>query len=738
LFSKFSNVPQSEALAPYLTVVVPTFQLRSRIGVTLRSLEVQTLDPSKFEIIFVDDGSQDGTADVVESWRPALSRRILRNVRNCGRGATRNRGWQEAKGNIIVFLDGDMIAHPRLLETHYDAFTSPQVDVVSGRRWCLDLSAERPLDETVIARLAQRTSAQDLFLSPDDFDTLRTKSILGQLPGQTELEVQIEEVCTDYPGSLTSALAFITSNVAVRRELLCATHGFRPLLARGEDTDLGIRLAQRGARFAYAEGAEAIHPLYEMGGRVDEYRHTFDTIITRYPFKVVALWWCWAQQPGAMPFGRLSDIARVEADGELADLDIHVLAQEKGLTFQADFSITHEALAQYRAWVGQLPIEQVAAWLDKGVQRGLLSRPRSGASKLFDLYLTTSWLDDHSEWRQHLYKQSFIPRHLTRRQLGQKIAPPLSVYWRGRYSMELPAELIPAEGAAVSLPLPIVTRYQNEVQLISWDPPDLASYIQQGMVIGYPVRPPDTPTFSLSYSFSCTVSEFDRAMPHEATEEDPSLWLRPVSLREFQMLASIVGTILPSRCDDPEIEAHKIYDWLLENTEYCANRFDGLWSIHSGLGHCIQLSRFFVALCRIAGIPARERHGALIDWDCSDAEVYRGECRAYQSPFLHTWAEFHSKGHGWIPVELLPVAHGQRVATPWNFPDPVLREQLYSEQSLYDAYYFGGLDPFRIHGPQWSARTPQLAERYKGSWRSIPDPNLSIRHSIQAEGIPRS
>src|SRR4029077_20584936 len=180
----------------------------------------------------------------------------------------------------------------------------------------------------------------DHLFSLDDFETLRTKSILGPLPGQTELEAQLEEVCADYPGSLTRALAFITSNVAVRRELLYATQGFRTLLSRGEDTDLGIRLAQRGARFAYAARAEAIHPFYKMGSP-DENWHAFNTLITRYPFKAVALWWRWAQKPGAKSFGRLADIARAETDGELADLDFDVLGQETGFPLPVDFSVTH-------------------------------------------------------------------------------------------------------------------------------------------------------------------------------------------------------------------------------------------------------------------------------------------------------------------------------------------------------------------------------------------------------------
>src|SRR5882757_374883 len=170
--------------SPEISVVLPTFQLRDRIGVTLRSLEEQTLNPDKFELVFVDDGSDDGTVEILESWQPALRHCVLRNLRNRGRSVARNRGWLRANGKVIVFLDGDMLAHPSLLEIYHERFASRDVDVVSGARWCLDLSkVAGGVDVMAIARLADRPSPKELFKNAAlDFETLRGKSRLGPLP----------------------------------------------------------------------------------------------------------------------------------------------------------------------------------------------------------------------------------------------------------------------------------------------------------------------------------------------------------------------------------------------------------------------------------------------------------------------------------------------------------------------------------------------------------------------------
>lgn len=734
------NPQRQGTFKPELSVVIPTFRLRKSIEITLRSLEAQTLDRDKFDVVFVDDGSDDGTADILESWRPTLRHRVLRNSHNRGRSVTRNRGWRETQGEVIVFLDGDMLAHPHLLEVYQARFASQDIDIVSGARWCLDLSKEVALDSTVLAKLTDHQLTNELFCDPiRDYQALRRKSHFGPMPNQTELEVELEAVCRDYPHSLTRALAFITSNVAVRREVLAATQGFMPLLARGEDTELGLQLAERGARFVYDRTAEAIHPFIKSSAATsDEQQIALEALLTRHPFKVVVLWWCWARQPGSEPYPHLTDIAHAETSGQLAEIDVDALARRNNLRLPAHFSITCEGLLSYWESVGRVPRKQLRSWLDQGLAQGLMHVDEPAVGKTFDFALTNSWLDEHSEWRQHLYRNSFLSHYLTRRQRGEENAPPLSVRWHVRYVMEIPGELIEGESSAVNLPLPIATRCQSELHIEECDPPDLMAYAQDGMIILYPVRSHCEPaTIRLGYAFSCRVSEFDPTLREISRDEDLSTWLRPLSLHYFPALSSLLTYILSSgRGKCVVSSARKIYDWLLDNTEYRPNAQAGLSIVRSGIGNCIQLTRLYIALCRLAGIAARERCGLIIDSHVPGDLSFHGECRAYHSPFMHTWAEFHSPESGWTPVEMLPVAHGRRAVSPWNFPDINLRQRIYSEEPLFDSYYFGGLDPFRIHGSSSATMLPQLVQAQGDKWEPVPDPKLSIRHTVCAQGVP--
>jgi len=86
-----------------ISVVIPLYNKANEIGRALQSVKDQTVSPS--EIIVVDDGSTDGGADVVKTFQL----HNLRLVRQDNRGecAARNRGIQEAHGDLIAFLDAD-------------------------------------------------------------------------------------------------------------------------------------------------------------------------------------------------------------------------------------------------------------------------------------------------------------------------------------------------------------------------------------------------------------------------------------------------------------------------------------------------------------------------------------------------------------------------------------------------------------------------------------------------------
>lgn len=103
---------------PLVTVVVPALNAREWIGETLTSIKKQTYPAEALEIIVVDDGSSDGTA---EEARDALSdggiaHTLLRNAVPAGPSAARNRGWRQARGEWIQFLDADDLLAPSKLE----------------------------------------------------------------------------------------------------------------------------------------------------------------------------------------------------------------------------------------------------------------------------------------------------------------------------------------------------------------------------------------------------------------------------------------------------------------------------------------------------------------------------------------------------------------------------------------------------------------------------------------------
>lgn len=103
-----------------ISVVIGTYNQKEVLKKTLLSLFHQTLSPELYEIQLVDSSSFDGTDRMIEELRPACRFNYLR-VENRGKSAARNIGIKEAKGEIILLTDADMVADPRLLEEHLRA-----------------------------------------------------------------------------------------------------------------------------------------------------------------------------------------------------------------------------------------------------------------------------------------------------------------------------------------------------------------------------------------------------------------------------------------------------------------------------------------------------------------------------------------------------------------------------------------------------------------------------------------
>jgi len=110
---------------PMVSVIMPTYNRADYLPQTLDSLRAQTMQ--NYELLIIDDGSTDGTADLIRS-RPEPIRYFWQE--NAGPAAARNRGLKEARGQLVAFLDSDDLWRPRFLEAMTDSLTHhPDLDV---------------------------------------------------------------------------------------------------------------------------------------------------------------------------------------------------------------------------------------------------------------------------------------------------------------------------------------------------------------------------------------------------------------------------------------------------------------------------------------------------------------------------------------------------------------------------------------------------------------------------------
>ena len=111
--------------APSISVVIPCYNAAAFLRATIESILGQT--HPVLEVIVVDDGSTDDSANIAESFGPPV--RVIRQP-NQGESAARNRGIEAAAGEWVAFLDADDLWLPTKVELQAEAIRSAPADVV--------------------------------------------------------------------------------------------------------------------------------------------------------------------------------------------------------------------------------------------------------------------------------------------------------------------------------------------------------------------------------------------------------------------------------------------------------------------------------------------------------------------------------------------------------------------------------------------------------------------------------
>lgn len=118
-----------------LSIVIPCYNERSTIHYILTEVEAVDLGSTQKEIILVDDGSKDGTREVLAEYAKKPNYKILHQDPNQGKGAALKRGILESTGDVVVIQDADLEYDPQEYKRLLYPIERGQADVVYGSRF---------------------------------------------------------------------------------------------------------------------------------------------------------------------------------------------------------------------------------------------------------------------------------------------------------------------------------------------------------------------------------------------------------------------------------------------------------------------------------------------------------------------------------------------------------------------------------------------------------------------------
>jgi glycosyltransferase involved in cell wall biosynthesis len=201
---------------PPVTVVVPAYNREQTLRIVVSS--VLANDYPDFELVVVDDGSSDGTAELVRTFAAEDHRvRLVRHEQNSGVATARNTGVAHANGEYIIFTDDDVKVPSDWIRNHIRHHLDGDGDVVGG--WVH---------------------------TPRDLDWFGQAVGLLGLPNPIVVDGKVKAVPT--------------CNASFPKALIVDVGGFDPRFVRtADDLDFNCRLSRRNLRIIVGEGLDVEH-----------------------------------------------------------------------------------------------------------------------------------------------------------------------------------------------------------------------------------------------------------------------------------------------------------------------------------------------------------------------------------------------------------------------------------------------------------------------------------------------
>jgi glycosyltransferase involved in cell wall biosynthesis len=265
--------PQIGAWTPTQTVsvIIPAYNCQESLDLTLASLSRQTYPADLLEVVVADDGSEPPLQLPKE--RPANTRiiRVPEHSSGWGRANALHTGAEQSTGEILHWLDADMIVFPQHVEAqarwHHIA---PDVVTLGYKRF---VNEGWTTPDEVIRRCADGTMEKAFpaeVTEPHDY-----------------VEKIIDKTNRLRAGDHLNFRAHVGATAALRRDFYFSTGGQNCDLHLGEDTEFGYRLTQKGAVFVPEPAAKSWHMgpsnMMRTGDALRRYNHPYLADLMPHP-----------------------------------------------------------------------------------------------------------------------------------------------------------------------------------------------------------------------------------------------------------------------------------------------------------------------------------------------------------------------------------------------------------------------------------------------------------------------
>jgi len=229
-----------------VSLIIPIFNQKENLQLILLSASEQiAVSMNDFEVILVDDGSNEELGDVQKQY-PMLKINMVKHDENQGRSAARNTGAKVAKGEVLVFSDGDRFLSPRFLAKHYDFHLTSESAVLIGD----------------ILEVFIRNSEDYFQYFPQMFYD-KNNSIWRFIRRYNYAEQVLKIYCENNgeTNSLTPWISLFSGNFSIRRKDYEYVGGFDESFKTWgyENIEFGYKLYMHGIKFHYEKEAANFH-----------------------------------------------------------------------------------------------------------------------------------------------------------------------------------------------------------------------------------------------------------------------------------------------------------------------------------------------------------------------------------------------------------------------------------------------------------------------------------------------